>query len=82
VTQVVPAEELSAAVAQLADRLASGPTLAYAAAKRAIAGAVEPPLDAVLRSEGEAQRRLGGSSDHSGAVEAFLAKRRPDFRGR
>jgi 2-(1,2-epoxy-1,2-dihydrophenyl)acetyl-CoA isomerase len=82
VTQVVPAEELSAAAAHLADRLASGPTLAYAAAKRAIAGAVEPPLDAVLRSEGEAQRRLGGSSDHTGAVEAFLAKRRPEFHGR
>jgi 2-(1,2-epoxy-1,2-dihydrophenyl)acetyl-CoA isomerase len=82
VTRVVPAEELPAAAAELADRLAAGPTLAYAAAKLAVAAAVEPPLDAVLRTEAEAQRRLGGTSDHSGAVEAFLAKRRPEFHGR
>jgi 2-(1,2-epoxy-1,2-dihydrophenyl)acetyl-CoA isomerase len=82
VTAVVAAEELPAAAAELAGRLASGPTLAYAAAKQAIAAAVEPPLDAVLRSEGEAQRRLGGTADHNDAVEAFLAKRRPAFHGR
>jgi 2-(1,2-epoxy-1,2-dihydrophenyl)acetyl-CoA isomerase len=82
VTQVVPADELSTAAAELAGRLAAGPTSAYAAAKRAIAAAVDPPLEAVLRSEGEAQRRLGATSDHIGAVEAFLAKRRPEFHGR
>jgi 2-(1,2-epoxy-1,2-dihydrophenyl)acetyl-CoA isomerase len=82
VARVVPADELQAAAAEFAGRLAAGPTLAYAEAKRAIAAAVAPPLDAVLQSEAEAQRRLGASADHAGAVEAFLAKHRPEFHGR
>jgi 2-(1,2-epoxy-1,2-dihydrophenyl)acetyl-CoA isomerase len=82
VTRVVPAEELPQAAAELAGRLAAGPTLAYAEAKRAIVAAVEPPLEAVLATEAEAQRRLGGTDDHVGAVGAFLAKRRPEFHGR
>jgi 2-(1,2-epoxy-1,2-dihydrophenyl)acetyl-CoA isomerase len=81
VSRLVPPEELPAAAAELAGRLAAGPTLAFAEAKRAIAAAVQPPLDTVLRDEGEAQRRLGTSADHAGAVEAFLAKRRPEFHG-
>jgi 2-(1,2-epoxy-1,2-dihydrophenyl)acetyl-CoA isomerase len=82
VTKVVPAEELPAAAAELAGRLASGPTLAYAAAKQAIAAAVAPALETVLRTEAAAQRRLGSTADHAAAVEAFLAKRRPEFHGR
>jgi 2-(1,2-epoxy-1,2-dihydrophenyl)acetyl-CoA isomerase len=36
----------------------------------------------VLAAEAAAQARLGMTSDHAGAVAAFLAKRRPDFEGR
>jgi 2-(1,2-epoxy-1,2-dihydrophenyl)acetyl-CoA isomerase len=66
----------------LAARLAAGPTLAYAEAKRAIAGAALPALSDVLNAERAAQSRLGQTADHKGATEAFLAKRRPVFRGR
>ncbi len=39
------------------------------------------PLDEVLAAEAAAQARLGRTKDHAGAVEAFLAKRRPTFDG-
>ena len=75
-------EELATAAAELAARLAAGPTLAYAEAKRAIAAAQDPPLADVLEAEGRAQARLGLTADHAGAVEAFLAKQPPTFDGR
>jgi 2-(1,2-epoxy-1,2-dihydrophenyl)acetyl-CoA isomerase len=65
----------------LAARLAVGPTLAYAEAKRAIQAAALPALPDVLLAEGQAQARLGQTADHQGAVKAFLAKQRPVFRG-
>jgi 2-(1,2-epoxy-1,2-dihydrophenyl)acetyl-CoA isomerase len=66
----------------LAARLAAGPTLAYAEAKRAIQAAALPALPDVLDAEHAAQARLGQTADHKDAVRAFLAKQRPAFRGR
>jgi 2-(1,2-epoxy-1,2-dihydrophenyl)acetyl-CoA isomerase len=76
-----PAAVLEEAMA-LAVRLADGPTLAYAEAKRAIHDAALPALPDVLAVEHAGQARLGQSTDHKGAVQAFLAKRRPHFQGR
>jgi 2-(1,2-epoxy-1,2-dihydrophenyl)acetyl-CoA isomerase len=81
VSDVVDAADLAAAADALGDRLASGPTLAYAATKRLLATAVHPPLSDVLSAEESDQRQLGLSADHRGAVDAFLAKRRPEFGG-
>jgi 2-(1,2-epoxy-1,2-dihydrophenyl)acetyl-CoA isomerase len=81
-SRVVDATDFAGAAAELAARLAAGPTLAYAESKRAIAAAVEPPLSDVLAAEAAAQARLGQSRDHVAAVEAFLAKRKPEFDGR
>jgi 2-(1,2-epoxy-1,2-dihydrophenyl)acetyl-CoA isomerase len=75
--QVVPAEQVHDTSAAIADRLAAGPTRAYAEAKRALA----VPLSEALRSEGEAQARLGLTQDHQRAVAAFLAKEKPSFAG-
>jgi len=66
----------------LAARLAAGPTLAYAEAKRAIQAAALPALPDVLEAEHAAQARLGQTADHKDAVQAFLAKQRPEFHGR
>ena len=76
-----PGEVLAEARA-LADRLAAGPTLAYAEAKRAIAAAALPALPDVLVAEHAAQARLGQTADHKAAVAAFLAKKRPEFHAR
>jgi 2-(1,2-epoxy-1,2-dihydrophenyl)acetyl-CoA isomerase len=82
VSRVVDSVDLAGTAADLAARLAAGPTLAYAESKRAIAAATLPPLDDVLASEAAAQGRLGQSRDHVDAVDAFLAKRKPEFHGR
>lgn len=82
VGQVVPPEDLATTAASVAAKLAEGPTLAYAAAKHAIAASWGQPLDEVLRREAEAQMRLGRTVDHANAVESFLAKRPPRFIGR
>jgi 2-(1,2-epoxy-1,2-dihydrophenyl)acetyl-CoA isomerase len=78
---VVPADRLLDAALELARTLAAGPTVAYAEIKKALAMGAVSPLDEVLAAEGAAQARLGRTKDHAGAVEAFLAKRRPTFEG-
>lgn len=78
VGQVVAPDELAAETEALAAKLANGPTLAYAEAKRAMAISLEN----VLRDEGAAQARLGVTEDHRNAVDAFLAKETPKFQGR
>ena len=79
--EVVPADKLATHVAALATRLAAGPTKAYVALKEALWYSASAELGDVLRLEGELQARLASTSDHQGAVQAFLDKRRPEFTG-
>ena len=79
VGRLVDAESVLAEATRLAQRLAAGPTLAYAEVKKALQAAAAPPLVEVLQREYEAQSRLGLTADHRGAVDAFLAKQRPEF---
>lgn len=81
VGQVVPGDQLAAAGRELAQRLAAGPTQAYATAKRAIRQAWVMPLTEALAAEAIDQAELGATADHRAAVEAFLAKRPPTFTG-
>jgi 2-(1,2-epoxy-1,2-dihydrophenyl)acetyl-CoA isomerase len=80
-TSVVPDEELRATAGELAQRLAQGPTLAYAAIRRALAFSAGHGLTESLRVEYEGMQRTGSSRDHRDAVTAFLAKQSPDFSG-
>lgn len=82
VTRVVPAEELAAATTELARRLASGPTQAYGAMRRAVAFSATHDLDSSLAHEAELMTSTGGTHDHRNAVASFLAKERPRFEGR
>jgi 2-(1,2-epoxy-1,2-dihydrophenyl)acetyl-CoA isomerase len=82
VNAVVPADDLSAAAAELAARLAAGPTVAYAGVKEALANAAVSDLAGALDSEAEIQARCGRTADHRKATEAFLAKQQPTFEGR
>ncbi len=80
-TEVVPAADLEAHVAKIAQRLASGPTLALGAIRRAVAFSAGAGLDASLEHEAKLMDRTGGSLDHATAVASFLAKRPPEFAG-
>ncbi len=68
-------------VRALSRSLADGPTLAYAAIRHSVAFAAAQPLTAALDFEAEMMRWTGASADHRRAVEAFLAKQRPEFTG-
>lgn len=81
VGHVVPPEELSEFTWEMARKLASGPTQAYAMAKAALASSWAAPLPAVLESEAKAQEVLGRTQDHQAAVRAFLAREKPVFGG-
>lgn len=79
--EIVPAEEVRATAEALAARLAEGPTKAYAETKRLLVDGFARPFADSLAAESAAQRRLGVTADHAGAVQAFLAKRKPTFTG-
>ena len=81
VHRVVVDEEVAEQTAALAAQLANGPTAAFRAVKYLIAVNAGAGLTDVLDREAAAQERLGASTDHSAAVEAFLAKEKPAFVG-
>ena len=81
-TEVVPDADFAARVAEQAARLAAGPTLAYAAMRRAVRFAAAHDLPAALEVEAEGMHVTGSSADHRAAVDAFLAKQPPHFSGR
>ncbi len=65
----------------LAEKLANGPTIAYAQMKRNIATALDQNLQMVLLAEAEAQRVAGGTKDAMEGGMAFLQKRKAEFKG-
>ncbi|MEU8102524.1 enoyl-CoA hydratase-related protein [Nonomuraea muscovyensis] len=82
VTRVVPADDVLKTARELAVRLAQGPTLAYAATKRALAYAATHALPDALALEADLQDECAATRDHLEATRAFLAKERPVFGGR
>ena len=80
-TKVVPADEFEAAVDDLAHRLATGPTLAYGAIRRAVAFSASATLSDALAGEAELMATTGASADHRAAVDAFLSKTKPTYTG-
>lgn len=77
------ADDLFAAhVARRAAQLAQGPTVAYAAVKRALRASAANDLDTQLALEAQLQGECGRSRDFSEGVVAFLDKRAPVFEGR
>lgn len=82
VNKVVPHAELDAAVADWADRLAAGPPLALAMTKRLLTLNATADRPTALEGEGLAQTVNFSTADTREAVEAFLEKREPQFKGR
>jgi 2-(1,2-epoxy-1,2-dihydrophenyl)acetyl-CoA isomerase len=81
VHQIVDDETVCDAAFELAARLAAGPTAAFKEVKALLAENSIAAIQDVLSREAAAQQRLGASTDHTTAVEAFLAKTKPVFVG-
>ncbi len=82
VNKCVPAAEFDAAVTAFAQRLANGPTRAYALIKRQIYATADTDFRSALQLEGELQDVAFETEDARNAVMAFSQKRKPEYKGR
>jgi 2-(1,2-epoxy-1,2-dihydrophenyl)acetyl-CoA isomerase len=81
VNRVLADAEFDAGIDALAERLATGPTRAYAGTKRQLNAWLFGALEEQLALEASVQQEMAASADFAEGVQAFLAKRRPEFRG-
>lgn len=82
VNRVLPAAELDAAAQTLATRLANGPTQAYGHMRRLMRGSLDHDLATQLRAESQSFDACARTADLREGIEAFFAKRPPQFQGR
>jgi 2-(1,2-epoxy-1,2-dihydrophenyl)acetyl-CoA isomerase len=82
VNRVVPHAELETFVAAWSERLAAGPTVALALAKRLLDASLESDLDTSLDQEAAAQEAAVATEDMREGMRAFGERRDPEFRGR
>ena len=81
VNRVVPDGQLDAFVDGWAQRLAAGPPIALALTKRMLNNAMNVTMEEALDDEGAAQTVNFGTKDTLEAMEAFMQKREPKFKG-
>ena len=82
VNRVTPPEQVMPAAMEVAQRLASGPTLAIRWTKMALNRRLRDEVNLVLEASLATEGLSFFSRDHVEAVDAFLEKRKPEFRGR
>jgi 2-(1,2-epoxy-1,2-dihydrophenyl)acetyl-CoA isomerase len=82
VTKVVPRDELEAATAKVAGRLAAGPTQAFARTRELLRSSWRHTLTEQLALERQSFVASAGTEDFREGVAAFVERRRPDFGGR
>jgi 2-(1,2-epoxy-1,2-dihydrophenyl)acetyl-CoA isomerase len=81
-TGVVPADDLQPEVMAMAQHLATGPTVAFGAIRRAVQHSAGNDLETSLSFEAEMMTLTGATRDHHRAVDSFVAKEKPTFEGR
>jgi enoyl-CoA hydratase/carnithine racemase len=81
VNRVVPDDRLQAEAFALASSLAEGPTMALRYMKDNLDEALAFDFATARDSEAERLVRLTATADHREAVQAFIEKRKPVFRG-
>ena len=79
---VVPVATLLDASMDYAKRLAGMPTRGIGLAKRGFNAGLSNDLESQLQLEESLQREAGATEDYAEGVQAFVAKRKPLFRGR
>jgi 2-(1,2-epoxy-1,2-dihydrophenyl)acetyl-CoA isomerase len=81
INRVAPDDAFASESDALLDRLARGPTRAYAGAKRQLNAWVFGPMRDQLALEASVQQEMAGSGDFVEGVNAFLERRAATFEG-
>jgi enoyl-CoA hydratase len=81
VTEAVPGERLDARVAEIAENLANGAAVAIRTTKKSINLALRQQLDRLIEAHLGYETMSHLSTDHREAVDAFIEKRAPVFKG-
>ena len=82
VSEVVPDDELLERAMDLAQKLASGPSVAHGLTKKLAYSSYSRDLHDQLWHEGLASQTSGSTEDRAEGVQAFLERREPVFKGR
>lgn len=82
INKVVAADDLETEAAAWAQRLASGPTRALAAAKAMLNQAFDVDRDAAFRTEALLVEQVAATDDVAEGMTSFTERRDPKFRGR
>jgi 2-oxoglutaroyl-CoA hydrolase len=80
-TECVPDAELEAATDRLVEELVGFSPIAQRTAKKLLNDTEDSPLSIAIELEGHSYSRLRSSNDFREGVEAFHAKRKPEFNG-
>jgi 2-(1,2-epoxy-1,2-dihydrophenyl)acetyl-CoA isomerase len=82
VNKVVPAAQLDAMVAQVVSYYAAAPTKAVGLMKKMLNLSYQSSLEEMLEYEALYQEIAGRTQDNKEGVQAFLEKRKPEFKGK
>ena len=81
-SKVYPDDQVLEQAMELATRLAQGPTQSHSLIKYLVHQSMELSLSESIALAHVAQEHVRTTEDHKEAVQAFLEKRRPEFKGR
>lgn len=81
INKIVDEENLSATIKELAEKFASGPTLAYGKVKSLLNASFDNGLETQMEFEARAISDMARSSDGKEGIQAFLNKRKANFTG-